>query len=361
MKKLIIDAGNGNVKVCCGGETAIIPSIFSENDGDHIRGGFSLNGKDYVLGWDNEGRLDATKIVEVDDGKLIHLDLLICGSISAMKHVINPDDEIELYLTTLNSKRKDDIHQIVRGIKKLSIDGVPYAKKLIPAGVLPEGFGAALTHLESERIGVLDVGFGTINFSQYFIHERNPRRESLKFQPSGVSSLLKIVQQIYVDEFSSNGQVDMDLLTAAMTSNSYIYRSNYEGREVEQVFRKAITKWLHTKEVKEILNKVINLLWSGVPVVGCGGGFGSRLIVEAVNEILNKHGSFSIASNPQCASVVGIYEHLIKAKQDEANSSNSQPRHISSAPGAGKGRGAKTLDSGESDTKEANPTQPEVA
>ncbi len=287
-KQLVIDAGNGNVKASVLGETEVIPSVLSQNCGDYIRGGFKW-GEDehWVLGWDNTGRIDKLEVINRDNGKLEYLPHLLAGTISAMRHVIDPRDNIDVHVLTLNNDKRSLIETAVqKAAVDLSVDGEPLNLKLSLKNVYPEGYGASLHAAKvydgSTRVAVLDIGNGTCNLSQYHVGRAGmPRREIFRPIPFGVSSIVKNTVELYRNE-TSNGSVNEGLIRQALTTNTYRYLSTYDGVDIRDVTKRAVEVWLDSPEVHQLMIQTVALLQQKVPVVLCGGGFAIDVVKDEV-------------------------------------------------------------------------------
>lgn len=312
-QRMVIDAGNGNIKVAVGGQTALIPSVYSENDGSYIRGGFKLGEKDYIVGWDNYNRVDKVEILTRDDGKVESLHLLLAGAISAMKHVVSPTTALDLYILTLNGNQRDRIAEKVKEVSALSIDGTEYKNELNLVQIYPEGYGASLfaakQFSEVERVAILDIGNGTLNLSQYHTASGYPRREMFYYTPYGFSSVVANCVSIFTEE-TSNGVVHEPLIREALVTNTYQYLSEYKGKNIEKTATKAVQVWLDNPKVKSTMVQVLNLLHKGVPVVACGGGFEVSRVQQGVLNVLNNHPLFYVPKNPISLGVTGLYDDL---------------------------------------------------
>jgi hypothetical protein len=319
---MVVDAGNGNVKVAVGGQTELIPSVYSENEGSYIRGGFKLADKDYILGWDNCNRLDKVDILAKDDGKVENLHILLAGAVSAMKHVISAKVGIDLYLLTLNGNQRQRITEKVAEVSGLSIDGIDYQNDLKLVQLYPEGYGASLyaakVFQEVSRVAVLDIGNGTLNLSQYHTKAGYPRREMFYYLPFGFSSIVSNAVTLFTED-TSNGVVNDGLIREAMVSNTYLYLSDYKGKNIEKTADKAVKVWLDNPKVKTTMVQVINLLNRGVPVVACGGGFEVSKVRDGISLVLGYHPLFHVPEKPISLGVTGLYEELTKTEEMTAN------------------------------------------
>jgi len=313
-KHLIIDAGNGNTKVSIGGESEVIPSLLSQNDGNYIRGGFTLDSEQWILGWDNVNRADAFSIANKDTGKLDNLHLMLAGAISSMRHQVNSGDILKVHVLTLNTNKRDSIEtSVARSIQNLSIDNEDLSLAVELTGVYPEGYGAALyacslypTH---KRVAVLDMGNGTLNLSQYFqAQDGLPRRESFTFVPEGVGKFVSKVSDLLTVE-TSNGDVDEGLIRQALDSNSYRYLNSYDGLNIWEHAVKATATWTEQPKVKQMLVHCLRLINSGVPVVLVGGGFSLHCLSQRVIEVLTSQGHadlLTLAESPVTIGVEGL-------------------------------------------------------
>lgn len=310
---MVVDAGNGNIKVMVGGQTELIPSVYSENDGSYIRGGFKLNGQDYIVGWDNYNRLDKVDILAKDDGKVESLHILLAGTISAMKHVITPKSAIDLYLLTLNGNLRERLAAKVAEVQELVIDGLSYQNDIRIVQMYPEGYGAAMyaskVFPDVDRVAVLDIGNGTLNLSQYHTKSGYPRREMFYYLPFGFSTIISNAVSLFTED-TSNGVVNDALVREAMVTNTYIYLSDYKGKSIEKQTDKAVKVWLDSPKVKTTMVQVINLLNKGIPVVACGGGFEVNKVRDGVAQVLGSHKLFHLPENPVSLGVTGLYHEL---------------------------------------------------
>lgn len=314
---LVIDAGNSNCKIAIAGETEVIPSLISENRGDYIRGGFSLGEQHYILGWDNVNRSDSMTVADKDSGKIDYLHLLLAGSLSAMSHVIKPGQRILAHVLTLNGSKKEQIAEAVAKAGKLTVDGTDYDLDIQLAGVYPEAYGsglyAAQVYPNHKRVAVLDVGYGTLNLSQYFQSLNGlPRRESFSFVPYGVHSYVELIASLLSAE-TSNGRVDESLIRQALDSNSYRYLSSYTGTNIWEHSVKAAEIWTEQPKVKSFLVQCLRLISSGVPVVLVGGGFAMHSLQQQVTSILTSQGQADlvhVADNPLLVGVSGLADAL---------------------------------------------------
>lgn len=317
-KHLVIDAGNGNTKVSIGGESEVIPSLLSNNDGNYIRGGFTLADEQWILGWDNVNRADVVSIATKDTGKLDFLHLLLAGAISSMRHLVNQGDSLKVHVLTLNTNKRQSIEASVnQSVQGLLIDNDDLGLTVDLAGVYPEGYGAALyacslypTH---KRVAVLDCGNGTLNLSQYFqANDGLPRRESFSFIPEGVSKFVNRVSDLLLAE-TSNGDVDESLIRQALDSNSYRYLNSYEGLPIWEHAVKASTAWSENQKVKQMLVHCLRLINSGVPVVLVGGGFSFHCLSQRVTEVLTSQGRselLKLADEPVTIGVDGLAQRF---------------------------------------------------
>ncbi|WP_017654279.1 ParM/StbA family protein [Fortiea contorta] len=317
-KTLVIDAGNGNVKVNLAGESELIPSLLSNNNGAYIRGGFSLGDESWILGWDNYNRPDKKAVADSSTGKLDYLHLMLAGSLSAMSHLLTPGDKLDLHLLTLNSDKRNTLEQAVeKATADLSIDGEPMKLQAHLARVYPEGVGASLYAASVfpcvPRVSVLDFGNGTLNLAQYFIgNPSKPRRENFSFVPCGVQKLVALTSDLLTQE-TTNGSVDENLVRQALDTNSYRYLDSYQGRDIWTTCAKATEAWLELSKVKLLLTQAVRSLASGIPVVCVGGGFSLHIVQQMVTEALASQGSrelIHIPSNPLTVGVDGLYEVL---------------------------------------------------
>lgn len=310
--QLVIDCGNGNIKVMVNGEWEIIPSIYSHNNGNYIRGGFQLNGVDYIVGWDNEHRTaDKYAIVDQDNGKIENLDILICGAVSAMSYVIPAKSKVELHILTLNANQEDKIREKILGIQSFSKNKEDLGMEFSIGGIYPEGYGACVygqnRYPDHKHVAVLDIGNGTLNLATYM----KGQRQSLSFAPKGYRSVIEAISEIMAEEMS-NGAVDENLIRNALDRNTYLYRSDFKGRNIRKQTDKAIEHWLHDKKVKPMILKVIDLIEQGIPVVTCGGGFQCEAIANAFKKIIGVTDLFHIPESPIMLGVRGLYEDLAK-------------------------------------------------
>lgn len=307
-KTLVIDAGNGNTKVSLCGETEVIPSLLSANDGAYIRGGFRLASEDWIMGWDNVSRPDKQAIADKAQGKLECLHLMLAGSLSAMSHLLQPGDKVNVHLLTLNPDKRDYLNAAVsRGTSELEIDGTPMQLQAELANVYPEGFGASLYAAEvfhgSKRVAVLDIGNGTLNLATYFVANKGlPRRESFAAIGAGVQNLLRLTTDLLTSEMT-NGQVDEGLVRQCMEDNTYRYLVSYEGIHIWETCVKAARTWLEQAKVKQLLIQTRKLLSSGVPVVLVGGGANISCIREQLLEVLSHQELTKVADE---ATTVGV-------------------------------------------------------
>ena len=310
-KHLVIDAGNGNTKVCIGGESEIIPSLLSQNDGNYIRGGFTLAGEQWILGWDNVSRADAFSIADKDQGKLDYLHLLLAGAFSSMSHHLETGDNLKVHVLTLNTNKREAIEASVKkAADNLVIDGNQLKLTVELAGVYPEGYGASLyagqLFSNKRRVAVLDMGNGTLNLSQYHQCVNGlPRRESFTFVPFGVHSLIENVSNLLAAE-TSNGRVDESLIRQALDSNSYSYLSSYEGLAIWRHSEKAAEIWAEQPKVKQLLVQCLALVKSGVPIVLVGGGFNLHVMQQKVRGILTSQGNDELVQLAEEPLVVGV-------------------------------------------------------
>lgn len=319
-RPFVIDAGNGNVKVSFAGETEVIPSLLSLNDGNYIRGGFTLANESWILGWDNCNRIDATSVADSNTGKLDLLPLLIAGSVSAMRHCVEPKDRLAFHVLTLNNDKRQLISDAIQqATQELAIDGQFLELDVELSAVYPEGFGASLyaasVYPEHRRVAVLDMGNGTLNLSQYHQSSTSlPRRESFSFVPFGVSSLINYAKQLMASE-TTNGRVDVGLIRQALDSNSYLYLSDYQGTNIWDLALRAAKVWSNQSEVKSFLVQALRLVTSDIPVVLVGGGFAIHVMQQTVRDILTSQGkeaNVHIAEQPLTIGVHGLGVHLSK-------------------------------------------------
>lgn len=317
-KTLIIDAGNGNVKVNLSGESELIPSILSNNCGDFIRGGFALADQQWILGWDNYNRPDKKAVADQSSGKLDCLHLMLAGSLSVMSHLLQPGDKLDIHLLTLNSDKKNILEKAVEiATADLSIDGEPMKLQAQLARVYPEGVGASLYAASVfpgvSRVSVLDFGNGTLNLASYFVGSPSkPRRESFSFVPCGVQKLVELTCDLMIAE-TTNGSVSENLVRQALDSNSYRYLDSYEGRDIWNTASKAVETWLELPKVRLLLAQAIHSLSFGVPLVCVGGGFSLHVVQQLVTKALGQQGNSSIihvAKEPLTVGVDGLAEVL---------------------------------------------------
>lgn len=309
---MVIDCGNGNIKVMVGNEYEIIPSLYSSSVGNGIRGGFKLGEKDYIVGWDNLHRVRTAKsTVDLDDGKIKMFDILLCGTLSAMRDYIPEGAAIDLHILTLNQTQGAKIIEKVNNIKDFSIDGKETNYQLSVAKFYAEGFGACVYAQDKypgySRVAVLDIGNGTLNISVY----HNGRRESLEYASEGYKTIIEGVAEL-IHKDTSNGDVNEGLIRTALDRNHYEYRKSYEPRDIRCQTDKAIEAWLGRPKVERIILQVRNLLEQKIPVVVCGGGFQCQAIVEAVQKVIGENELFNVPENPIMLGVAGLYNKLTK-------------------------------------------------
>lgn len=317
-KTLVIDAGNGNVKVNLAGESELIPSLLSNNDGAYIRGGFALGDESWILGWDNYNRPDKKAVADSGTGKIDYLHLMLAGSLSAMVHLINPGDKLDIHLLTLNSDKRTQLEQAIQqATDNLSIDGEPFCLDAKLAKVYPEGVGASvyasLVFPCVPRVSVLDMGNGTLNLSQYFVgNPSKPRRESFSFVAAGVRKLVELTSDLLTSE-TTNGSVDENLVRQALDTNSYRYLDDYFGKDIWATAAKATEAWLELPKVKLLLTQAMKSLSEGVPLVCVGGGFSLHVVQQLVVDALDKRGQrdlIHIARDLLTVGVDGLAEAL---------------------------------------------------
>lgn len=307
-KTMVVDAGNGNVKASLDGETEVIPSLLSANDGAYIRGGFKLGQEDWILGWDCVNRVDRIAIADQETGKLDYLHLLLSGAVSAMAHDIKPNSTVDLHLLTLNSDKRQYISEQVSRVNEtgLTIDNEVFPLTLNLVNLYPEGYGASLYAAEAfkghNRVAVLDIGCGTLNLSQYYVGKGFPRRESFAYVGAGVDAFMTIALQLMTSE-TSNGRVDETLLRQAIESNSYRYLSTYEGLHIWDLCERAAKVWVESAKVKSLLIQVKHLLSTHVPVVLAGGGISIACLRET---LVNALGSSDLLHTPQSPGTIGV-------------------------------------------------------
>lgn len=317
-KTLVIDAGNGNIKLSLLGESELIPSVLSHNKGDYIRGGFRLADEDWVLGWDNLNRPDKQAVADSSTGKLDLLHLMLAGSISAMSHLLQPGDKLDVHLLTLNNDKLPKLQQAVeQATHELAVDGEPMKLQAQLARVYPEGIGASIYAAKvwegHKRVAVLDMGNGTLNLSQYHTAKGFPRRESFTYVGAGVQTLVRLTCDLLTRE-TTNGNVDEVLVRQALDTNSYKYLSSYQGLDIWATASKATDTWIEQTKVRLLLTQAMRYLSSGVPVVCVGGGFSLHVVQQKVTEALAAQGHrdlVHVAEAPLTVGVDGLAEALV--------------------------------------------------
>lgn len=230
-----------------------------------------------------------------------------------MKHVISPKSAIDLYLLTLNGNLRDRIQEKVSEVASLVIDGVEYQNDLRLVQMYPEGYGASLyaskVFPDVDRVAVLDIGNGTLNLSQYHTKAGYPRREMFYYLPFGFSAIVNNAVTLFTED-TSNGVVNEQLVREAMVTNTYLYLSDYKGKNIEKTTDKAVKVWLDNPKVKTTMVQVINLLNKGIPVIACGGGFEVNKVRDGVANVLGNNNLFHIPENPISLGVTGLYHEL---------------------------------------------------
>ena len=295
---LILDGGNGSVKAVLINndsllESVVIPSLLRFTpDSDYVRGGGVLTKEDgtlssFVLGWDNANRTSSIVIGDDSQGKLKYLPEILGGAVSALVHHLPVGSSLAVHVMTLNLSQKPVIEKAVALLSTLSVDGQALKLKPRLANVYPEGFGcssyaAQLCKGESEVV-VFDLGSGTANLSTYYVGNTKsfPRRQSFEFQPSGI----RVLEEFLAEELrgaTSNGRVDRKLMKHALNSNTYRLLTSFEGTDIRPQLEAAIDQWLTTPELKALLNQVVFILQTGVPVCVCGGGWKIDAVREAI-------------------------------------------------------------------------------
>lgn len=312
---MVIDCGNGNIKAMVGGKHLVMPSVISFNYEPVLRGAYSLNGQDVIVGRDNLKRPDRIEVVNVDNGKLEYLHYLIGGAISAMEQFIPRSCNLSLRLLTLNPKARPIIEEKLSLIKGFSIDGEKYNLNVKLASLYPEGYGASLYAAKqfpnAESVAVLDIGNGTINLSHYYMGGKYPRRESMEFYGDGFKTIIKAACDLYRND-TSNGDIRPDLMRDAFETNSFRYYYNLEKpTDVSKVADKAISAWLTNPNVKDMMRAVCKDLDFGIPVICCGGGFQVGKVYQGIHKALRQNENFHCPEFPLMLGVKGIYDHIV--------------------------------------------------
>lgn len=316
--KLVLDAGNGNIKVVLNDESEVIPATYRKEKSNFVRGGFCLNEtEEYVIGWSNWNNVKAKAVIAQDNGKVELLPVLISGAIAAMEHTLRTDKDdylpIDLYLVTLNPNLWSVLEEKVASINSIGIDGRVYKPTIILKNIYPEGYGAALSIKESAtKTAVLDIGNGTLNISEYFNGSGTPRFQSYDYRPVGVSSYLEILTELFRTK-TSNGRVNDRLLLDALVSNTYLYLNSYKGTDIRDLADEAATIWLENSMVKDFLVYVAGLMKKDIPVIGIGGGMGIDILRDKVTYVLNEAslgGTLILPKDPVLLGVSGIASSL---------------------------------------------------
>jgi hypothetical protein len=298
---LIVDGGNGSIKAVLINnsellESFVIPSLLRFTpDCDYVMGGGKLTIDDkeqsWVLGWDNLNRSGAVVIGDDSVGKIKYLPQILGGAVSALVHHLPVGSSLAVHIMTLNTADKGLIKSAVDSLATLKVDGVALKLKPRLASVLVEGYGcssfAAKTFGGEQEIVVFDIGSGTANLSTYYVGSSStfPRRKSFVFQPSGI----RVLEDFLMEELrasTSNGRVDRKLMRHALVSNTYRLLTSFDGQNIRPQVDAAIDQWLSTSEMKPLLNQVVFLLQTGVPVCACGGGWKLNAVKEAIEVLV---------------------------------------------------------------------------
>ena len=182
-----------------------------------------------------------------------------------------------------------------------------------------EGLGAALTAFkkcpESDEIGILDLGGGTIAFSILIGGKYHPK--VLEQYPASGGGMVSVATCIFdsINTGDIGGQHRrLDTIFAALKTAKAVdkvpYRLGNKTHNIAEAVSDGLDKWVDDNPtVLDVLTKAGQYLLGGGQIFATGGGFASPVIANWIKEYLSNEiddAQFEVLDNPHVINLTGM-------------------------------------------------------
>ncbi|MGD6869989.1 MULTISPECIES: plasmid segregation protein ParM domain-containing protein [Bacillus cereus group] len=333
-KVLVIDHGNGNIKMRSEISKGVLPSIlaFKRDVGDSFLSKkalklntYEVNGKEYVWG------KDVTKVKDVfttfgfqnryteplfkDLTSIALADLAKKSNITATDEVVVitgvPSNEI-------NKEAANQLKEAFEGLHVVKIDGKTVKVNIEEVVILPQPIGTVMGqyldengYVENEkyeeiRVGVIDIGTGTTDLDSINALRRENEFKSLE---TGMKHVYQLIAD-YINNKNSNAKVE------------YYHIEPFFEKGEYKISERHIIDFKEVKEqavftVSERIKQGIKNAWGTFDrfdeIIVTGGG--AELFAA---DIQNLVGSVKISTNPQQANADGFFKYgMFKVSEED--------------------------------------------
>lgn len=277
--KVFIDAGNCTTKASCispNGKTnrIIIPTLVSQGSDKVGQGSYIINefeGKSYVVGDENKTINTNIKLSKID---LTHK----LSTLTAVHQLVTDGAEVELYVglpihsyfNTSHRKEYVDFYQKHQNLS-LEVNGILKNITINKVKALPEGVGHVFNFPTEDLIGVIDIGYTTIDGAVF--KECSPLVETVFTLIDGANPFKTMVRDALNKELLLNIQPYQ--LDEILSKGLYGSKS----QQADEIIYRCKKEYL-----KKIINEMLKHNWEvqTLPIVFTGGG--SLLLKDIIEE-----------------------------------------------------------------------------